>query len=251
MDSLEVATWNVLHRIHAENWGEEPARRFPDECVRIAAIAERIAALLERGARVIALQEVSGDQLARLRAALPPSAQVLTLRYPRVPKHRIGAIAHTALHDPTEHLVTVVAAGAGARELAASAFHDDHGKGFLAIELEDGTTLVNAHITYGDKRPGQLGRIADLADERTGAVLLLGDFNADAATVATTLGSPFSFAVPTQPSLPTRPRTSGSKSQTIDHILTLRAASTACTVLDAAGLSDHNPVTATIHLPER
>jgi hypothetical protein len=61
-----VASWNVLHRIHAENWGTDAVKRWPDESERIAAVT---AFLAERTEQVIALQEVSGDQLADIPSA--------------------------------------------------------------------------------------------------------------------------------------------------------------------------------------
>ena len=63
-----IATWNVLHRIHAENWGDGPLARFPREADRISLVTAPVIARLEAGWDVMALQEVSGDQLASLRA---------------------------------------------------------------------------------------------------------------------------------------------------------------------------------------
>ncbi|WP_067649864.1 hypothetical protein [Nocardia harenae] len=42
---ISVASWNVLHRVHAENWYEAVALRWPDEAARNAAVAERVAGL--------------------------------------------------------------------------------------------------------------------------------------------------------------------------------------------------------------
>jgi hypothetical protein len=85
---MRIATWNVLHRIHAENWRETVPDVFPDEAVRIAAITARIEALLSESDVVddvvFCLQEVSGDQLASLRTALP-AMQVCAFIHPRVP----------------------------------------------------------------------------------------------------------------------------------------------------------------------
>ena len=79
---MRVATWNVLHRIHAVNWREPVVVLQPDEPARIAEITRRIVAL---DADVVCLQEVSGDQLAALVLALP-AATILSHRYPRVPR---------------------------------------------------------------------------------------------------------------------------------------------------------------------
>jgi hypothetical protein len=94
---ITVATWNVLHRVHAENWGEVVAGRWPDESERITAVTAWLAG---RAEQVIALQEVSGDQLASLRSGLA-SRTVHAFRYPRVPGLRRGACQ---LRDPGEYL---------------------------------------------------------------------------------------------------------------------------------------------------
>jgi hypothetical protein len=38
---IVAATWNVLHRVQAENWGEDVAVRWPQEQERIAAVTAR------------------------------------------------------------------------------------------------------------------------------------------------------------------------------------------------------------------
>ncbi|MFI5777595.1 hypothetical protein [Nocardia sp. NPDC051570] len=50
---ISVATWNVLHRVHAENWYDEVSQRWPDESARIAAVTTRV---LEREERAIAIR---------------------------------------------------------------------------------------------------------------------------------------------------------------------------------------------------
>jgi hypothetical protein len=90
---IAVATWNVLHRVHAENWDEDVAVRWPREPERIAAVTARVAG---RAEQVIALQEVSGDQLASLRAGRA-GRTIYALRYPRVPAPRRGTCP---LRDP-------------------------------------------------------------------------------------------------------------------------------------------------------
>lgn len=227
-------TWNVLHRIHADNWGE--AVVHADEAARIAAITARLVA---RDEQVLALQEVSGDQLASLRTALP-TATIFTLQYPRIPKPRHGT---SSLRDPAEYLVTVVLGAA--TEVAAEASRDDPGKGLLAVDV-GGALVINTHVTYGEPRVRQLARLSQVACATDGPAILLGDFNAERTIVAAALGEAFAFAVLAESALPTRPRTTGGKSSSIDHVIVRGATAGAAAVIDAGGLSDHSLVTARI-----
>ena len=234
---ITTATWNVLHRVHAENWGEDVARHWPDESERIAAVTARLAGHTER---VIALQEVSGDQLASLRRALT-GRTVHVLRYPRVPTARHGG---GALRDPGEHLVLLV--DGPSREVAAESFEDDPGKGALAVEV-DGTLIVATHVSGDQRRTRQLACLAELSATPPGhAAVLLGDFNADRATVASALGTGFTVAdlPPNAPA--TRPHTSGGESQWIDHVVVRGAGVSDAAVESMDGLSDHNLVRASL-----
>ncbi|WP_067826222.1 endonuclease/exonuclease/phosphatase family protein [Nocardia inohanensis] len=235
---LTVATWNVLHRTHANNWQSEVAERWPSESDRIKAVTSAIA---QRTERVIALQEVSGDQLASLRQALPDRA-FHVLRYPRVPKPRrpVPSLA-AALTDGTEQLVLVVAGES--REVLAEVFANDHGNGSLTIEV-DGVLITATHVTGDGRRDPQFARLAELAGNGEKAVIL-GDFNADRRMVAAGLGPGFTVAEVSE-AIPTRPRTGDSKSQYIDHVV-VRGISVRDTVVeDVAGVSDHNLVRATV-----
>ncbi|WP_432969156.1 endonuclease/exonuclease/phosphatase family protein [Dactylosporangium sp. CA-233914] len=229
---LTVATWNVLHRVHAENWAEPVAGRWPDEAGRIGAVT---AVLAGRGERVVALQEVSGDQLASLRTL--PRYDIYALRYPRVPRPRSG---ESPLADPAEYLVLLV--DGPAREVAAEAFPGEPGKGLLAVAT-GGVLVVATHVTFGPPRAAQLARIAELARGAAGPVVLLGDFNADAATVAAGLGPGFAVARLAPGSPPTRP---GSRSPHIDHVVAHGAAVQDPAVIDMDGLSDHNLLKAVV-----
>lgn len=228
-----VASWNVLHKVHADNWNENPSDLpEPD---RIAAIARQVEKLLAR-CDAICLQEVSGDQLRALRAP-----HVFDFTYPRVPKPKHGT---TPLQDLTEHLV-VVSTRPG-KVVSSAAFPSDHGKGYLAVELQNGVVVVSTHITFGDRAIAQMTEVAALARARALPVAIGGDFNADAAAVTAAFGAGFVLGVPKAGSLHTRPRPVGtsSKSQDIDHLLAWRAAIARCEVLDGGALSDHNPVQA-------
>lgn len=237
---LAVVTWNVLHRIHAVNWNDEVIRTWSDEATRIAAIADFVAGC---DADVVCLQEVSGDQLAALRDA--EAGQLFATPYPRVPAYHRRTEPAT-LVDPVEFLVIVVRE-TGARLVTAEAFPTDAGKGFQRVELATGVTVVNTHVSYGDKRAAQLARILDDARAARGLTILCGDFNADRATCAALLGDAFVPAIPRAPTIPTRPRTEPTdKSQDIDHVFIRDGAPIATQVLDGGGRSDHNPVRVTV-----
>ncbi|KAB1982831.1 endonuclease/exonuclease/phosphatase family protein [Streptomyces triticiradicis] len=234
---ITVASWNVLHRVHAENWGEDILRSRPDESERIAAVT---ALLVGRDEHVIALQEVSGDQLASLRLA-PTDRTIHALRYPRVPTPRHGTCS---LRNPEEYLVLLV--DGPTREISAESFEDDPGKGALAVETA-GTLIVATHVSGDQRHTRQLARLAELATPPRGhAAVLLGDFNTDRATVASALGTGFTVADLPPDALPTRPRTSGSKAQWIDHVVVRDAIVSNAAVESAEGLSDHNLVRATV-----
>ncbi|MFF0771215.1 endonuclease/exonuclease/phosphatase family protein [Nonomuraea wenchangensis] len=235
---ITVMTWNVLHRIHAENWGADIPGRWPDESERIAAVTARIAG---RAEQVIALQEVSGDQLASLRRALP-GRTVHVLPYPRVPAPRNGPCP---LDDPREYLVLAV--DGPARQIAAEPFEEDPGKGLLAVQTA-GILVIAVHVSSGQRSARQLERLAELAATSPEPVVLLGDFNTDRATVAAGLGPTFTVADLPPDALPTRPRTSGTKSPFIDHVVVRGAEVGGAVVEDADGLSDHNLVHATVTL---
>lgn len=221
---ITVATWNVLHRIHAENWGEDVATQWPDESKRVAAIAGRVA---ELPADVIALQEVSGDLLAVLGTS---GRTVHAMRYPRVPRPRRLA---SQLKDDTEYLVLLV--DGPSRQVAELTFDDDWGKGALAVHAA-GLTVIATHVSWGNKRPGQLAQVKELA---AAPAVLLGDFNADRDKVLGDLGESFRAA-----QLPPGATTRGK--QAIDHVIVRGATATDAQVLDSEGLSDHHPVQATI-----
>lgn len=230
---ITVATWNLLHRVHAENWDEGVTLRWPDEDERIAAITARLATRTET---VIALQEVSGDQLASLRDALP-GRTVLSFEYPRVPTPRKG---RDLLRDRAEHLVLLVAGPA--TRVAEESFPDDKGKGALAAAVGD-LLVIATHVSGDRRRTGQLARLAELAGPET---VLLGDFNTVRGTITAGLGDGFTVAGFAADSLPTRP---GTGRGFIDHVVTRGLTAGLATVDDSGGLSDHNLVHATVSRP--
>lgn len=241
MPELRVTTWNVLHRVHAVNWGEDAIEAFTDERVRIARISETVRGWLASGTELVCLQEVSGDQLVSLRASVGPDVTVAFHRYPRVPRCRGGGDA--GLVDATEHLVTLSLAE-GTRAIAAETFASDPGKGLLAVEVA-GARVVCTHVTHGAAGREQLARLAAFAREGRGATVIVGDFNADAATVHAGLGEGFVLSDLTREA-PTRAATETSQARTIDHVAVLGGAIAAARVHDREGLSDHAPVGATV-----
>jgi endonuclease/exonuclease/phosphatase family metal-dependent hydrolase len=235
--AFELVTWNVLHRIHAVNWQEPALAGHPDEAARIAAIAAWLAG---RRDQVICLQEVSGDQLAAVRALAGIS--VFAMKYPRTPRYYRN-FEPLQLTDPDEYLVTIVA-GEG-RGVGEATFPSDRGKGFLAVACA-GAVVINTHVSFGDKHAAQCKQIVDAAADHAGRVVVCGDFNADRTTCLARFPAFVAAALPAD-ARPTRPRASASeKSQNIDHVLVRGGKVAKADVLDGAGLSDHNPVVASI-----
>ncbi len=233
---MTLVTWNVLHRVHAENYSEPAIAAWPDEAARQEAVARYVAGL---DARVVCLQEVSGDQLTVLRRH--ERGEVLAWRYPRVPSLRQPG---TAFADIAEYLVTVVREP-GAAIIQSEAFATDGGKGLLGVRLADGITVFNVHISFGDWSEAQLTHLAATARASPGMAVLCGDFNADAEACTQWLGSDFTAAKLKEPSLPTRPRADRLwKSQLIDHVFVRGGEVEGAVVLDGGGRSDHNPVRA-------
>lgn len=245
---MRIATWNVLHRIHAENWRETVPDVFPDEAVRIAAITARIVALLSESDVVVCLQEVSGDQLASLRTALP-TMQVCAFVYPRVPS--LKQPGPSPLQHPEEALVTIAAR---ARLITGVVFPNDPGKGFLAVDV-DGVLVINTHLSAGDRRTIQLQHIkahVDHSDES--AVVVCGDCNTSSSKVLAGLDGGFDLVDLGLDALPTRPRPdlperTSDKPAAIDHIVVRGLVAEGGVVVDVDGTSDHNLVRATIKRP--
>jgi endonuclease/exonuclease/phosphatase (EEP) superfamily protein YafD len=150
---------------------------------------------------------------------------------------------HSRSHvDPSEHLVTLVE---GAAEIAfARDAPDDRGKGVLAVRF-DGWTVMSTHVTGGGHGGRQLALLAGEASACAGPVVLVGDFNADAATVRSAFPTPFQVADPTG-TLPTRVAGGGVPGQWIDHVVTRGARVEELEVVDGALRSDHNPVRALV-----
>lgn len=246
MSAITVATWNVLHRVHAENWQEPAIAAYPEEQRRVEAIAVRIEHMLlvDETIDAIGLQEVSGDQLAALRVRIADRATIVAHGYRRIPRWRRAT--RTLLTDQAEHLVIVTRAACDA--MRGETFVRDDGKGFLAVVLaESNMLLVATHVTYGDLATAQLSVLASLARCHDGPCIIVGDFNADRTRVLADLGADFATIDPPDGSLPTRPRLDAtSKPVAIDHVVVRNARGDHARVISADGLSDHNLVLARI-----
>ena len=233
--AMKILTWNVLHRVHAERHSEPAIERWPDEQGRVRGITALIArALTVEGFDVALLQEVSGDVLAALRAQLPGHA-VLNHLYPRVPRAKSDS-----LRDPTEHLVVI--APLGAKIALEHTFANDPGKGFLSVELPDGTTVVSTHVSWGANGAAQLEVLAQVLHDAQGAVGLGGDFNARREVIEKALGAHVGLLP--EGSGRTRPQKDGGED--IDHLLCTNATLREVTVLEHGELSDHRPVAGTL-----
>jgi endonuclease/exonuclease/phosphatase family metal-dependent hydrolase len=238
---MKVFTWNVLHRIHAEKYQESAIRHFPDEQVRVAQVVGLVGELLQtHGFGVGLLQEVSGDVLAALRAALP-TFSVLSHEYPRVPKLE-GA---TSVQRPQELLVVI--APAGATVMQARTFANDRGKGLLQVAVTPALSVVSTHVSFGPSGTSQLEVLRALLHEATAPVVLGGDFNAQAEVVRGAFGPEVQLGLSEAGARPTREGDRGGS--TIDHLLVRHASLGSLSVLEHHGLSDHRPVGATVTLP--
>lgn len=238
---MKVLTWNVLHRVHAENHGEAAIRRWPDEPERVRRVVDLASqALRVDGFGAVLLQEVSGDVLAALREQLPTWA-VLNHPYPRVPKlKQPGA----SMRDVSEHLVVI--APEGSTVLQAQTFASDPGKGVLAVTLPSGTVVASTHVSWGPKGEAQLATLRELLLASSAPFCLGGDFNSGREVLAHAFGAEGVVGALPPGSQRTHPSEDASGGVDIDHFVVRRAALRDVRVLDHDALSDHRPVTATV-----
>jgi endonuclease/exonuclease/phosphatase family metal-dependent hydrolase len=238
---VKVLTWNVLHRVHAENYGEPAVDRWPNEPERVHRVVDLVSrALRVDGFGAVLLQEVSGDVLQSLRDHLPMWA-VLDHPYPRVPRQKQPG---APMRDPSEHLVVV--APEGSTVLRAQTFASDPGKGVLAVTVPSGLVVASTHVSWGPKGEAQLATLRELFHASSAPVCLGGDFNAEREVLVRAFGT--EVVVGTLP--PSSPRTRPSEDATggadIDHLLVRRAQLRDLRVLDHSELSDHRPIAATV-----
>lgn len=137
----------------------------------------------------------------------------------------------------------MIVSDGSSKVVAAENFANDRGNGLLAVEFED-LLVVATHVSGDERRESQFVRLAEVVADRR--AVLLGDFNVDRGTVAAALGGDFEVAEFPADSIPTRPRTSGTKSQFIDHVAGRGVTVRDLVVEDVAGVSDHNLVRAVV-----
>jgi endonuclease/exonuclease/phosphatase (EEP) superfamily protein YafD len=238
---VKVLTWNVLHRVHAENYGELAIHRWRDEPERV----RRVVGLVSQAMRVdgfgaALLQEVSGDVLESLRVHLPEWA-VLNHPYPRVPRQkRPGA----PLRDLSEHLAVI--APEGSTVLRAQTFADDPGKGVLAVTVPSGLVVASTHVSWGPKGEAQLATLRELFHASSAPVCIGGDFNAEREVLVRAFGAEGVVGALPPGSPRTRPAEGATGGADIDHLLVCRAELRDLHVIDHNELSDHRPVAATV-----
>lgn len=239
---VKVLTWNVLHRVHAENYGEPAVHRWPDEAERVRRVVSLVSkALRVDGFGAVLLQEVSGDVLESLRNHLPVWA-VLDHPHPRMPRQKRPGGA--TMRDLSEHLVVV--APKGSTVLRAQTFAEDPGKGVLAVTMPSGWVIASTHVSWGPRSEAQLATLRELLQVSSAPVCIGGDFNTEREVLVRAFGE--EVTVGTLP--PGSPRTrlveDGTGGVDIDHVLVCRAELRDLRVLEHSELSDHRPVAATV-----
>ncbi|ATB41955.1 endonuclease [Cystobacter fuscus] len=238
---MKVLTWNVLHRVHAENHGEPAIHRWRDELERVRRVVDLVSkALRVDGFEAVLLQEVSGDVLESLRGHLPMWA-VLNHPYPRVPRQkRPGA----PMRDLREHLVVI--APEGSTVFRARTFEGDPGKGVLAVTVPSGLVVASTHVSWGPKGEAQLAALRELFHASSAPVCIGGDFNAEREVLVRAFGADVVVGALPPDSPRTRPAEGGTGGADIDHLLVHGAELSDLRVLDHHGLSDHRPVAAAV-----
>lgn len=238
---MKVMTWNVLHRVHAENYREPAVTQWPDESARVKAVSALVLkAVTADGCDLVLLQEVSGDVLNELRHRLPPELKICSHQVPRMPKLKVDTKA--SLYDSSEHVVVI---GPGTLQtVRAQTAADDGGKGFIAARVNEGLVAISTHVSWGSKGLAQLGALHQVISALPGTVVLGGDFNADRDEVTRGLGDGYVVAEAPAGSRRTRQSPDGEGAD-IDHLLVRGARWSDAQVAEHHGLSDHSPLIAT------
>jgi len=244
--TMRVMTWNVLHRVHAENYSEPTVALWPDEAARVQAVVQQVcAAVSEQGCELVLLQEASGEVVVALRRCLPGSMSVHTHQVARMPQLKVKST--TSLSDASEHVV-VIAPG-GSQPLRRQTALDDAGKGLLAVQVSEGLVAISTHVSWGQKGVGQMRALQELMKTLPGVVIVGGDFNTERGEVTAHLGPDLLVTQLTADSPRTRQNPDGQGSD-IDHLVCRGAKWSDVHVVVHPGLSDHHPLFATLQLGE-
>ena len=239
---MNVMTWNVLHRVHAENYREPVVTRWPEESARVKAVTALVLkAVTADRCELVLLQEVSGDVLNELHHRLPHSVKICSHQVPRVPKLKVPATL--SLYDASEHVVII--GPAQLEVLHAQTAADDAGKGLIAARVAEGLVAISTHVSWGSKGTAQLKVLQELMASLPGTVVVGGDFNAERGQVTHGLGDGYVVTELGAGSRRTRQSPDGEGSD-IDHLLCRGGAWVDAHVTDAHELSDHSPLVATL-----
>ena len=239
---MKVMTWNVLHRVHAENYREPAVTAWPDESARVKAVAALVLkAVTADACELVLLQEVSGDVLNELRHRLPPNLKICSHQVPRLPKLKVKTA--TSLFDASEHLVVIGPPTLQTQRAMTAA--GDEGKGLIAARVNEGLVAISTHVSWGSKGAAQLQVLQQVMAELPGTVVLGGDFNAERDEVSRGLGDGYTVTELAADSRRTRQSPDGEGAD-IDHLLCRGARWTDAHVVDHHGLSDHSPLIATL-----
>lgn len=111
---------------------------------------------------------------------------------------------------------------------------------WLEVELANGVTVLNTHVSVGHKRDAQLAKLSQLMTVRS---LAMGDFNERRDVVHAALGTALT-CTDLHGQRATRFGRSANDGQHIDHVLCRGGVLREATVLDTGQLSDHRPVRA-------
>ncbi len=235
-------TWNVLHRVHAENYREPAVTLWPDEAERVEAVARFVLeAILKHECQLVLMQEVSGDVLTAIRAQLPSAMTALSHQVPRMPKLKNRGL--TSLTDPSEHVAVI--GPATMTMLRGQTAPNDSGKGLVAVQADEGLVAISMHVSWGSKSAGQLQVLQALMNELPGEVVVGGDFNAERTEVLSGLGAQWVVAQLDAASPRTRQNPEGEGAD-IDHLIARSGTWADVHVLENRGLSDHSPLLATL-----
>ncbi len=237
-------TWNVLHRVHAENYNEPTVTVWPDESARVNAITALVhKAVTAEACDLVLLQEVSGDVLNELRRRLPQDVKVCSHQVPRHPTFKKPT--QTVLTDASEHVVVI--GPLSLTPIRAQTAADDSGKGLLAVQVTQGVFAISTHVSWGKKGVAQLQALQGLLKSLTGTVVIGGDFNAERSVVSAQLGENLTVTELAADSPRTRSNPDGEGAD-IDHLVCRGAVWNDVHVVAHHGLSDHHPLIATLAL---